>query len=300
MRYLYPSLFLLLSVLFYACETKPEASSRLILETEQATIDTPALIAEVQGILSLTSDASLPNRRFTISSSRDEQHMVLNIRPKLSTSHEQAFASMLDTLLKHPSKLSSNDSRLYFNESSPEVIDLLQLDTTKSYTFKIDHASAQWAYEEVENFMTGPLAGSSMVAYLEYRLKAPIPSAAYKLGLENQDDIDPENKAATLVSSIFDNMGSFSPSFVIRGSDEHLEQEWDSLRSNYRVLIAQTDLRIHWAHIDIPYRKFIKSTDQDTIIHTSLEKLHQADPRVYHLLLAPQLSQVLVSHQFEE
>ena len=266
-----------------------------MITTNDNPLDTAQAIEELKGLLSL-SESNLPNTVFTVKKVGVENDLSLSITPQLSDEHQDLISTLLDTIIENPATQAHSSLRLFFNETSPEIVDLLKLDTINGYPFEIDYASARWGYEERESFMTGPLAGSTIIAYLDYTLKKAIPLSSYTLGLADRDQ---EDEGSAIVSSLFENIGPLSSSFLISGANERVEQLWDSMRNDYRVTIDSVYLSLRWADIDIPYRKFSKSIDQDTVIAASITNLLNAKHHVYHALIAPQLSSVITGYRFE-
>ncbi|WP_188751944.1 hypothetical protein [Parapedobacter defluvii] len=56
---------------------------------------------------------------------------------------------------------------------------------------------------------------------------------------------------------------------------------------------------LNWAYVEFPYREFSRYTDRDTMITSNIEKLHGAQPYVFHALVAPRLSAVIAGYTWE-
>ncbi len=280
-----------------SCNAPESPKTTLSLTTNGKPVDTVRTIDELKGLLSLTAEPDAANRSFTLTTSERGDTLQVAISPQLSDVHKRVLGELLDTLISYPSTWSPAELTLVYTENTPEIVELLQLDTVNGYPLEIDHASAQWAYEEKQTYMTGPLASGAAVSYLAYRLKQPLPSSSYSLGLDNASG--ETNETAELVSSLLSAVGPVSSSFTINSEDTVITPLWDSLRVNHRLQIDSIQLSLNWVHVDFPYRKFSRHSDRDTMITSSIDKLRNAPPYIFHALVAPRLSGVLAGYRWD-
>lgn len=281
-----------------SCSTSETPKTTLSLTTTGKAVDTLRVIDELRGLLSLTGGPDALNRSFIVAATESGDTLKLAIEPRLTAIHKNTLGELLDTIIRHPSSWSPAALTLFYTGNTPETVELLQLDTLNGYPLEIDYASAKWAYEEKETFMTGPLASGAGVSYLDYRLKQPLPSSSYTLGLENVSD--ETNETAKLFSSMLSAMGPISSSFTINSEDTVITPLWDSLRVNHRLHIDSIQLSLNWAHIEFPYREFSRHSDRDTMITSSIDKLRGAPPYIFHALVAPRLSGVISGYRWED
>ena len=280
-----------------ACNTPDQPQTTLLLTTNGKPVDTAGVIDEVKGLLTLSAEPNAPTRSFSVNAFNQGDTLALTIGPELTDVHKRALGEMLDTLIKTPSSWSPADLKLFYTDNSPDVVELLKLDTVNGYPLEIDYASAEWGIEEKNTYMTGPLASGAAVSYLTYRLKKPLPSSSYSLGLDNSSGETSE--AAELVSSLLSAAGPISTSFTVKSVDTTITPLWDSLRVNHRFQIDSLRLSLNWAYVEFPYREFDRFTDQDTMITASVEKLRSAPPYVFHALVAPRLATVIVGDTWD-
>ncbi len=280
-----------------SCSTPERPKTTLSLTTNGKSVDTLRIIDELKGMLSLTAGPESPNRSFTITAAGNPDTLRLIIRPELTVAHKTVFGELLDTLIGHPSTWSPAALTLFYTDNDPEIVELLQLDSVNGYPLEIDYASAQWTYEEKQTYMTGPLASGAAVSYLDYRLKQPLPTSSYSLGLENTSGEISET--AELISSMLQAAGPISSSFTVNSTDSVITPLWDSLRVNHRLQIDSTRLALNWAYLEFPYREFSRYTDQDTMITSSIDKLRSAPSYIFHALVAPRLSGVIAGYRWE-
>ncbi|MGS2760964.1 hypothetical protein [Sinomicrobium sp. M5D2P9] len=277
-----------------SCNTPEPSKTMLSLTTNGKPVDTVGIIDELQGLLSLSTGPGAPNRSFTITAAESEDTLRLTIEPKLRAVHITTLGKLLDTIISQPSPWFPAVLTLHYTDNHPETVELLQLDTVNGYPLEIDHASAQWTYEEKPTYMTGLLASGAAVSYLDYRLKQPLPSSSYTLGLDNPSG--ERSEAAEMVSSLLGAVGPISSSFTINSEDTIITPLWDSLRVNHRLHIDSIQLSLNWAYVEFPYREFSRYTDQDTMITSSIDKLRSAPPYIFHTLVAPRLSGVITDY----
>ncbi len=280
-----------------SCGTPESPKTTLSLITNGESVDTACIIDELSGLLSLTTGPDAPNRSFTITATGTGDTLTLTIGPQLTAAHRHTLGELLDTLIEHPSTWSPAALSLFYTNNAPEIVELLQLDTVNGYPLEVDHASAQWAYEEKQTYMVGPLASGAAVSYLEYRLKRPLPSSSYAWGLD--DSSGEANETTELISSMLNAVGPISSSFTVNSEDMAITPLWDSLRVNHRLHIDSTQLLLNWAYVEFPYREFSKYSDRDTMITSSIDKLHHAPPYVFHALVAPRLSGVITGYRWD-
>lgn len=288
--------WLVLIIAVWSCKAPEQPKTDLTLITNGNPVDTLQIIDELRGLLALTTGPDASGRSFTVTAAGSGDTLKLAVRPELTDAHKEVFGALLDTLSSHPSAWSPAALTLFYSDNDREIAELLQLDTLNGYPLAIDHASARWTYEEMQTFMTGPLASGAAVSYLDYRLKQPLPSSSYTLGLDKTSG--ETNEAAELVSSILGAVGPISSAFKVTSDDTSITPLWDSLRMNHRLHIDSLQLAVRWAHVEFPYREFSRHTDQDTMITSSIDKLRSTPPYLFHALVAPRLSRIMTGYRW--
>lgn len=298
MRLTYILAWVVMILAVSSCSTSETPKTTLSLTTNGTAVDTLRVIEELRGLLSLTGEPDAQKQPFMVTATESRDTLKLAIEPRLTTIHKNTLGELLDTIIRHPSTWSPAALTLFYTGNTPETVELLQLDTVNGYPLELDYASAEWTYEEKQTYMTGPLASGAAVSYLYYRLKRPLPSSSYTLGLENASG--ETNEAAKLVSSILSAVGPISSSFTINSEDTLITPLWDSLRVNHRLHIDSIQLSLNWAHIEFPYREFSRHSDRDTMITSSIDKLRGAPPYIFHALVAPRLSGVISGYRWDD
>ncbi len=287
----------LAALIVSACSTPEPPKTSLLLTTNGKPVDTAGIIDELKGLLTLSAGPHAPTRSFSVTTTGDRDTLTLAISPQLTDLHKRTLGELLDTLVDNPSSWSPAALTLYYTNNSPDIVELLGLDTVNGYPLEIDYASAEWAYEEKQTYMVGLLASGAAVSYLDYRLKKPLPSSSYSWGLDNSSGEISET--AELISSMLSAAGPISSSFTVRSADTTITSLWDSLRVNHRFHIDSLRLSLNWAYVEFPYREFSRYTDQDTMITSSIEKLRGAQPYVFHALVAPRLSAAIAGYTWK-
>lgn len=290
----------LIVCLWGACNGPKQPGTTLLLNTHGIPVDTARLLDELQGLIALSTRSHEVSRTFDIKASARGDTLKLVLSPQMSADRKHVLGQIFDKLIQNPSNWTPDSLKLYYTGNAASVLELFHLDSLQAYPLEIDPASAYWAFEEKENYMSGPLASGEAVSHLSYRLKQPLPGTAYRMGLEDTGTGEPKNETTKIIESLLASVGPSSAAFSVESRDSSIRPLWDSLQVNYRVRTDSLDFWLEWAYVSFPYREFSRFTDQDTLVNASVEKLVEAPVYVFHTLVAPQLSTVITGYTWED
>lgn len=287
---------------FVACTPSTESNApktkfSLDFRKNAGDVDSARIISEWRGLITLTDPNPELGSAFEVFLKKQDTSLVLEVSPELVTDHRQNLQLLLDSLVKHPSLLPpAAKAQLKIHEDDAELLTLLKLKTRDSFTFQPLPETAYWTYHHQEIPGYGGLKQSYVSTYLTYKLASPIPSLQYTLGFK--DEGEEKNAMQDALASIFQNIPPSVIDYSITTGNAPVDSGWKDLTNNYRLLVDSNQITFNWTTIDFEFHTFSSILDQDTLIESNIAKLPGANPILYHVLIAPELSRVLKSYRF--